>query len=380
MEKAIAMIRILAVICCVLIGSAATAQSNRQQATGEIVLLVPGTADIFFNGKLTTEKGTDAVTTCHSYITPPLGLGHKASYEVRARWEDRGKVVEQTRKVEVTGGNCVSVSLMIPLPTQLGPPGQPARISKSSAAVAGTNKLASPSPRGSARQDTVETRFGTLTVSDRVPDQASTDAAEAGPARGAAGGSDYWAITTAAARELSQQLGFLQQSFATISGPPQGRGLYGQADGVQLDLIGFQQKLGEKASREVLYITFAQVDAKVTQLLGDIQSFTTWDAAVRMAARRVSAAQHDLQFALSAGDGAPTRQSQVAYRQTLLLLSRTEDLEGLVRFMFAEQQVLKGWNADFADLRSAISALQSAQQNKASRDDIKKRLLQTDQA
>jgi hypothetical protein len=205
-------------------------------------------------------------------------------------------------------------------------------------------------------------------------------AAAVGPARGGAGGPDYWATTTAAARELSQQLGFLQQAFATIPGPPQGRGLYEQAEGVLLDLIGLQQKLAQKASREALCIAFAQVDAKVNQLLSDIQGITTWDAAVRLAARRVSAAEHDLQFAVFAGEGAPSRQSQVAYRQTLLLLSRTEDLEALVRFMFAEQESLKGWNAEFAELRRAIAGLQQAQQNKASRDEIKKQLLQTDQA
>jgi uncharacterized protein (TIGR03000 family) len=99
-----------------------------------------------------------------------------------------------------------------------------------------------------------------------------------------------------------------------------------------------------------------------------------------MAARRVRAAQHDLQFAMSAGDGAPARQSQVAYGQTLLLLSRTEDLEGLVRYMFAEQQSLPGWNADFANLRRAIAGLQQAQQNKAPREDLLNRLLQTSQA
>src|SRR5262249_45261034 len=154
-------------------------------------------------------------------------------------------------------------------------------------------------------------------------------------------------------------------------------GLYRQADGIQMDLIGLQQKLAQKASREALYIAFGQVDGKVNQLLNDIQGITTWDAAVRLAARRIGAAEHDLQFAIFARDGAPARQAQVAYRQTLLLLSWTEDLESLVRFMFAEQQVLKGWNADFAELRRAISALQRAQQNKASRADIKKELLQT---
>jgi hypothetical protein len=205
-------------------------------------------------------------------------------------------------------------------------------------------------------------------------------AAAVGPARSGAGGPDYWATTTAAARELSRQLGYLQQSFATIPGPPQGRGLYQQAEGIQIDLIGLQQKLRQKASREALYLAFGQVDAKLNQLLGDLQGITKWDAAVRMAARQVSAAQHDLQFALSAGDGAPARQSDVAYRQTLLLLSRTEDLEALVRYMFAEQGTLKGWNADFAGLRRAIGALQRAQQDKAPRDAVKKRLLQTDQA
>jgi uncharacterized protein (TIGR03000 family) len=200
------------------------------------------------------------------------------------------------------------------------------------------------------------------------------------PARSGAGSTDFWATTTAAAQELANQLGYLQQSFATIPGPPQGRGLYKQADGVQLDLTSFQQQLAQKLPREALNETFALVDGKLNQLLDDLQGITTGAAAGRWAPRRVSAAQHDLHFAFTGGDSAPARKSDVAYRQTLLLLSRTEDLEGQVRYMFAEQESLKGWNADFKDLRRAIAALQKAQQDKAPREDISKQLLQTTQA
>jgi uncharacterized protein (TIGR03000 family) len=126
MKKTMALIPIVAVVCGVLVGLA-TAQQRTQQATGEIVIVVPGNAEIFFHGHLITEKGTDPVTTCHSYVTPPLGLGNKASYVVLARWQDNGRVIEQTRTVVVRGGASVSVNFLIPLPTQVGQPGEPAR-------------------------------------------------------------------------------------------------------------------------------------------------------------------------------------------------------------------------------------------------------------
>jgi DNA sulfur modification protein DndE len=59
--------------------------------------------------------GTDRL-----YVTPPLVVGKPYSYEIRARWQDGGKQVERTRKVEVTGGARVRVNLLAPAGVQQG--------------------------------------------------------------------------------------------------------------------------------------------------------------------------------------------------------------------------------------------------------------------
>ena len=122
------------------------------------------------------------------------------------------------------------------------------------------------------------------------------------------------------------------------------------------------------------------MDTKLNQLLGDIQGMETWNPGLRMVVRRVRYAQHDLHFAVSAGDGAPATQAQMAYRQTLVAQSRTEDLLGVVRYVFAEQDVLTTWNAEFADMKSALAEFQRLQKSKASRADVKQALAKVDKS
>src|SRR5262245_55605011 len=198
--------------------------------------------------------------------------------------------------------------------------------------------------------------------------------------QGPGGQDDYYSAATAAARELATQLEALTRSFVTIPGPPEGRGLYKQADGVGYDLIYFRQQLKRKVSREDLYIAFDKVDGKLNTLLEELQPFEKWVPAVRMTARRVKSAQHDLQFALSGGDSAPARQGDALYRQTLVLLTRTEDLENMVRYLFDEQDSLAAWRAGFKEVRGQMADLQRLQKSKASADEVKKQFALTDQA
>jgi len=186
-----------------------------------------------------------------------------------------------------------------------------------------------------------------------------------------AGDADYFASVTAASRELSRQLDFLQRSFATIPGPPEGRGLYQQSDKILLDLGYFRLRLKDKAGRDELYLAFENFDGKITTLLSDLQGFEPRVPAVRLGARRVKSAQHDLQFALSVGDDAPARQTQVTYRQTLVMLTRVEDLDSMVRYVFTEQDTINRWVAALKEMRGAVNDLQTLQQKKAARADVK---------
>jgi hypothetical protein len=159
-----------------------------------------------------------------------------------------------------------------------------------------------------------------------------------------------------------------------------GRGLYQQSDRIGYDLIYFQQQVQQKAAREMLYIAYDKVEQGLQTMLGDIKGLEKWDPALRMVAQQLIAANHDLQFAVSGGDGSPARKSQVAYRQTLLLLSRLDTLEALARFVFEDQNALAQWNADFKALRGQLAELQKLQQSKASPEDLKAQFQKTDQA
>src|SRR5262249_19049325 len=93
----------------VMVVKAQSKGQSVQQAKAEITLIVPADAEVFFDGNPTREKGTERL-----YITPPLVAGKKYSYQVLARWQDGGKAVERTRKVEVSGGARVRVDLLSP--------------------------------------------------------------------------------------------------------------------------------------------------------------------------------------------------------------------------------------------------------------------------
>src|SRR5882762_8227647 len=102
-----------------------------------------------------------------------------------------------------------------------------------------------------------------------------------GSARASAGDADYYASVTAAARELSRQIDFLQRTFVMLPGPPEGRGLYQQSDTIQLDLSYFRARLRDKVGRDELYLAFERFDGKITQLLHDLEDFEKRIPAVR---------------------------------------------------------------------------------------------------
>lgn len=195
------------------------------------------------------------------------------------------------------------------------------------------------------------------------------------------GQNDYYASLSAAGRELYTKLDLFQQSLVTIGPSPSvGRGIYQQSNGIVYDLIYFQQQVKCQVSRDDLYIAYDKMDGKLETLLGDLKAFEKWDPALRMMAKQVISANHDVQFALAGGGDNTARKGQAAYRQTLVLLDRVGNLENLARFVFDEQASLPAWNSDFKGLRQSIADLQSAQKNKASKDDVKAKFQQTDQA
>src|SRR5262249_9033100 len=145
-----------------------------------------------------------------------------------------------------------------------------------------------------------------------------------------AGGQEYYAAATAAARELTRQLEYFSQAVALAPSPqgPAGvrQGLFHQADEIFLDLENLRQQLNNGAGRESLYLSFERLKGKLGQLLQGLQD-PKWGPGLAYVARRVQAAEQDLQFALSSGDGAPEQLGAVVYSQTLALAARCENLQ-----------------------------------------------------
>jgi uncharacterized protein (TIGR03000 family) len=64
-----------------------------------IEVRVPPNARVSFDGDGTTQTGTDRL-----FSSPPLSSGQAYHYTVKARWEQNGRQVERTRRVEVRAG------------------------------------------------------------------------------------------------------------------------------------------------------------------------------------------------------------------------------------------------------------------------------------
>ena len=198
----------------------------------------------------------------------------------------------------------------------------------------------------------------------------------------AVGGQDgYYNAVNSTSGELQNQLDFLRRSFATIPGPPEGRGFNRLGNRIFIDLITFRQLVQTKAPREDLYLAFTKVDMEMNELLNNAKDFEKWDPAIQMAARRAQSALHDTSFAMATGDASPALRTQNEARQAQVLRNREQELENMVGIVFLfDTDALKKWNPEFAGFKKNIAELQRLQKDKASRDDLKKQLAKTDQS
>jgi uncharacterized protein (TIGR03000 family) len=62
-------------------------------------VLLPADAELWFEGQRTSQTGSDRV-----FHTPPLEKGRGYHYDVRARWTEDGKTIEQSQSVPVSAG------------------------------------------------------------------------------------------------------------------------------------------------------------------------------------------------------------------------------------------------------------------------------------
>jgi uncharacterized protein (TIGR03000 family) len=79
-----------------------------QAVTLEVKVPNPA-AEVFIEGGRTRSVGLD-----RTFVSPKLEPGTRYTYEVKARWTDNGKEVEQTRRVPVHAGERVTVDFTKP--------------------------------------------------------------------------------------------------------------------------------------------------------------------------------------------------------------------------------------------------------------------------
>lgn len=66
------------------------------EASATVDVLVPADAQVWFDDVATKQTGGS-----RAFASPPLPIGQTFYYSVHARWTDNGRVIDQTRRIEV---------------------------------------------------------------------------------------------------------------------------------------------------------------------------------------------------------------------------------------------------------------------------------------
>jgi uncharacterized protein (TIGR03000 family) len=83
------------------------AYGSADEAFALVRLRVPANAQVWFDGTATTQTGS-----LRPFIASSLEPGKDYSYEIRVRWTESGKPVEQTRKITFRSGDRLTLNLM----------------------------------------------------------------------------------------------------------------------------------------------------------------------------------------------------------------------------------------------------------------------------
>jgi uncharacterized protein (TIGR03000 family) len=78
-------------------------------APATIDVHVPTNAEVWFD-----DTPTDQAGEWRTFTSPPLRPDQVFYYKVRARWNDNGKTVEETRMIEVSAGKTTTVDFIRP--------------------------------------------------------------------------------------------------------------------------------------------------------------------------------------------------------------------------------------------------------------------------
>jgi uncharacterized protein (TIGR03000 family) len=89
-------------------GQTSTYPPEDEKSVRITVRVSPG-AEVWFDGKKTTQTGSN-----RQFVSPAIHADCECSYEIRARWMEGTKEVDQTRKVWFHAGDRVTVNFMTP--------------------------------------------------------------------------------------------------------------------------------------------------------------------------------------------------------------------------------------------------------------------------
>jgi uncharacterized protein (TIGR03000 family) len=90
----------------------AQAPSPPKDDMAHLLVLVPENAELWFNGTKTTQTGPQ-----REFVSPALTPGKHYSYEIKARWQENDKTVEQVRTVHVQANDWQTVDFTKPAPS-----------------------------------------------------------------------------------------------------------------------------------------------------------------------------------------------------------------------------------------------------------------------
>jgi uncharacterized protein (TIGR03000 family) len=94
-------------------GDSAGSSPQRPINAAHVIVSLPADAELWFNGTKMKTTGPE-----RAFYSPELMPGRRYTYEVRARWKEKGHETTQTRTVEVSAGALVSVNFPLSPATQ----------------------------------------------------------------------------------------------------------------------------------------------------------------------------------------------------------------------------------------------------------------------
>lgn len=186
------------------------------------------------------------------------------------------------------------------------------------------------------------------------------------PAKSVAADPDYGAMTTAA-REVGNQINFLQELFGTNNQLSQINGLFQQTMDFQSALIQFRQSVNSKASAEQIAVGFDTVDRKLNAILGEVNFLEKDLPALKLVCNKLRLAEHNLHFAVFSGDDTPNRQNEKLLRQTMAQQALVSSMNNNVGWLFNNREALKGWKDEIAAVQASLVSLQQVEQKKGAK-------------